>query len=278
MRLPFVGVGVLWNKGYFRQRFWFKYGQLPDETRWDPWTFPGLVPLEEKVTVDLKDGPVTLRLWKFYVYSCRRDYAVPLVLLDADVEENGAARRAYTDRLYRSDGVHGKLVQRVLLGMGGVKALEVLGYPVGLYHLNEGHAAFAFVAKARHVGREKEPALRDQFVYTCHTPVPAGHDRFAFREVEETLVAEDAAVARRYGAEGPKGELLNLTLLAMNASRAVNAVSRKHGDVSVLPGRWATCARIRRRWRASPSSKATPIFAPGSGRPIRRTNSAWPRS
>ncbi len=234
MHLPFVAVGVLWNKGYFRQRFWFKYGQLPDEMRWDPWTFPGLVPLEEKVTVALKDGPVTLRLWKYYVYSAKRDYAVPLVLLDSNIEENDAAARAYTDRLYRSDGVQGKLIQRVLLGMGGMKALEVLGYRVGLYHLNEGHAAFAFVAKVRQAGAQDEEALRRQFVYTCHTPVPAGHDRFAFAEVDKMLTPQDAAIARRYGAEGDKGQTLNLTLLAMNASRAINAVSRKHGEVMRL--------------------------------------------
>ena len=232
MRLSFVAVGILWNKGYFRQRFWFKYGQLPDEMRWDPWTFPGLVPLEEKVTVELKDRRVSLRLWKYYVYSSRRDYAVPLVLLDSDIEENDATARAYTDQLYRSDGLQGKLIQRVLLGMGGVKALEVLGYPVSLYHLNEGHAAFAFVAKARQAGAGKEEALRGQFTYTCHTPVPAGHDRFAFAEVDKTLTKEDAAVARRYGAEGAKGQTLNLTLLAMNASRHINAVSRKHGEVT----------------------------------------------
>gem|GEM_PF-216123 len=234
MRLPFVAVGILWSKGYFRQRFWFKYGQLPDEMRWDPWTFPGLVPLEDKVTVDLKDRAVVLRLWKYYVYSSRRDYAVPLVLLDSDVEENDAAARADTDQLYRSDGVQGRLIQRVLLGMGGVKALEALGYPVRLHHLNEGHAAFAFVAKARQAGSGAEQALREKFVYTCHTPVLAGHDRFAFAEVDKILLPQDAAIARRYGAEGERSEVLNLTLLAMNTSRAVNAVSRKHGEVMRL--------------------------------------------
>ncbi len=201
---------------------------------WDPWTFPGLVPLEEKVTVALKDRPVTLRLWKYYVYSARRDYAVPLILLDSNIEENDATARAYTDRLYRSDGVQAKLIQRALLGMGGIKALEVLGYPIALHHLNEGHAAFAFVAKVRQAGSGDEEALRRQFVYTCHTPVPAGHDRFAFTEVDKMLTPEDAAIARRYGAEGYKGETLNLTLLAMNASHAINAVSRRHGEVMRL--------------------------------------------
>ena len=234
LHLPFVAIGVLWNKGYFRQRFWFKYGQLPDEMRWDPWTFPGLVPLKEKVMVELKDRPVTLRLWKYYVYSVKKDYAVPLILLDSNTEENDPVAAAYTDRLYRSDDPQGKLIQRVLLGMGGMKALEALKYPIALYHLNEGHAAFAFVAKARQDGKNSEAALRQQFVYTCHTPVPAGHDRFSFAEVDKVLTPADAAIARAYGVEGKGGETINLTLLAMNTSRSINAVSRKHGEVMRL--------------------------------------------
>jgi starch phosphorylase len=192
------------------------------------------VPLEEKVTVALKDRNVTLRLWKYYVLSFSRDYAVPLILLDSNTEENDPAARAYTDRLYRSDDLYGKLIQRVLLGMGGIKALEALGYPIALYHMNEGHAAFAFVAKARQAGREQEEALRRQFVYTCHTPVPAGHDRFPMADIDRTLPAEEAQIARRYGAEGKEASTLNLTLLAMNAARAINAVSRRHGEVMRL--------------------------------------------
>jgi len=272
MHLPFAAVGVLWNKGYFRQRFWFKYGQLPDEMRWDPWTYPGLIPLEDKVTVALKDKSVTLRLWKYYVYSAKRDYAVPLILLDSNVDENDAVSRTYTDQLYRSDDVRGKLIQRVLLGMGGVKALEVLGYPIALHHMNEGHAAFAFVAKARQAGEDQEEALKEKFVYTCHTPVPAGHDRFVMSQIDETLVPEDAAVARRYGAEGEKGETLNLTLLAMNAARAINAVSRKHGDVTRLqfPEHAPRIQSVTNgvhfpTWVSEPVLKALDGFAPALG-------------
>ncbi|MGE5280259.1 MAG: alpha-glucan family phosphorylase [Deltaproteobacteria bacterium] len=268
LRLPFVAVGILWNKGYFRQRFWFKYGQLPDEMRWDPWTFPGLIPLEDRVTVVLRERTVTLRLWKYYVYGSGRDYAVPLILLDSNVEENDGVARSYTDQLYRSDDVHGKLIQRVLLGMGGVKALEVLGYPAALFHMNEGHAAFAFVAKTRQEGRGSEEAMRQRFAYTCHTPVPAGHDRFAMSEIDRTLTPEDADVARRYGAEGDRGEVLNLTLLAMNASRAINAVSQKHGEVTRLQFP-AYAARIQSvtngihfpTWVSDPVQKALDAFA-----------------
>lgn len=231
MKMPMVAVGILWNKGYFRQRFWFKFGQLPEEMKWDPTFFPGLIPLEDKVRLALKDRDIVLRLWKYYVYDRARDFVIPLVLLDSNVEENDEATRKLTDRLYKSDDVDGRLLQRLILGMGGVKALEALGYCVNLYHLNEGHAAFAFVEKARLLKRKECEALKKKFAYTCHTPVPAGHDRFGLAEVERILKPEDAEVVKVFGLEDKEGDVVNLTLLAMNTTRSVNAVSKKHGEV-----------------------------------------------
>lgn len=235
LHLPLVAVGVLWNKGYFKQRFWFKFGQLPEEMRWDPWSFPGLIPLEDKVAVSLKGRDIILRIWKYYVFNAKRDFCVPLVLLDSDVEENDTATRRLTDRLYKSDDLDGRLLQRLILGMGGMKALGVLRYPIRLYHLNEGHAAFAFVEKARasHGSADAE-ALMKCFAYTCHTPVTAGHDRFSLFDIERIMKPEDAALVKRYGLEEDNGSVVNLTLLALNTTRSVNAVSRKHGDVMRL--------------------------------------------
>lgn len=231
-KLPLVAIGILWNKGYFRQRFWFKFGQLPEEMNWDPPTFPGLVPLEDKVKIELKDRDIWLRLWKYYVFNHRRDYAVPLILLDSNVPENDEASRRLTDRLYRSDDLDARLLQRLVLGMGGIKALEALGYPIDLHHLNEGHAAFAFVQKARGVLPADQKSLVEHFVYTCHTPVPAGHDRFNLADVERLMRFDDVATVKQYGLENDA--TLNLTLLAMNTSRSINAVSQKHGEVMRL--------------------------------------------
>jgi starch phosphorylase len=232
LSLPVVAVGILWNKGYFKQRFWFKFGQLPEEMRWDPWRFPGLFPLEDKVVVSLKSKDIVLRLWKYYVFNARKDAVVPLVLLDSNVEENDAQTRRLTDRLYKSDDLDGRLLQRLILGMGGTKALDVLKYPIRLYHLNEGHAAFAFIEKAR--GSDDPESLKRLFAYTCHTPVPAGHDRFSLYDIERLLRPEDAAAAKRFGLEGDQGSVVNLTVLALNTTRSVNAVSQKHGDVMRL--------------------------------------------
>ncbi len=234
LRMPFVGVGILWNEGYFRQRFWFKFGQLPDKMRWDPATFPGLIPLENKVKLELKNRDIYLRLWKYYCYSFRKDFAVPLILLDSNLPENDEAARKLTDQLYRSNDLDGRLLQRLVLGMGGMKALSELGYPIDIYHLNEGHAAFAFVQKVRGYKEAEIEKVKSHFAYTCHTPVPAGHDRFSLFDLERVLKAEDVDVVQRYGVEDMSRGIVNLTLLAMNTSSSINAVSKKHGDVMKL--------------------------------------------
>ena len=82
-KFPAVGLGMLWHSGYFRQRFWFKYGQAPEKMRWDPRSYPGLIPLKNKVKISLKSEDIFLKLWKYYVYSYKHDYAIPLILLDA---------------------------------------------------------------------------------------------------------------------------------------------------------------------------------------------------
>ena len=234
LKMPMVAVGILWNKGYFKQRFWFKFGQLPEEMNWDPASFPGLIPLENKIKLELKDKNIYLRLWKYYVYSRTRDHVVPLILLDSNVEENDDADRKLTDRLYKSDDLDGRLLQRLILGMGGMKALEELGYPLSLYHLNEGHAAFAFVQKARSLKPKDYDAASLHFAYTCHTPVPAGHDRFALSDLERILKPEDTEVVKAFGMEDKASDTVNLTILAMNTSRSINAVSKKHGEVMQL--------------------------------------------
>ncbi len=232
LRIPACAVGILWNKGYFKQRFWFKFGQLPEEMRWDPATFAGLIPLEDKVRLELKNRDIFLRIWKYYVFNVHKDFAIPLILLDSNVEENDEATRKLTDRLYKSDDVDGRLLQRLILGMGGMKAIEALKYRVSLHHLNEGHAAFAFVQKASRLKAQKEcEQLKLQFAYTCHTPVPAGHDRFNLSELERTLRPADLEIVKRFGVEDEKSGIVNLTLLAMNTSYSINAVSKKHGEI-----------------------------------------------
>jgi len=231
-KLPAAAVGILWNSGYFRQRFWFKYGQAPEKMQWDPYTYPGLIPLEGRVEIFLKPETVYLKIWKYYVYSYKRDYAVALILLDSNIEENSQRARGLTDQLYRSDNVWIKILQRVILGYGGVAALNKLGYKADLYHMNEGHAVFSFVEKARGLTKQDAEKLKDNFVYTCHTPVEAGHDRFYSDDLRKVLKEEDVDIIERYGRERPG--LVNLTLMAMNVAASTNAVSRNHQRVMHL--------------------------------------------
>ena len=148
-KLPAVGIGILWHFGYFRQRFWFKYGQVPEKMYWNSNKYPGLVPLKNKVTIKIKNSEIILKIWKYYVYSYKKDYAIPLILLDAELPQNSERKKTLTEQLYRSDDSWIKLMQRALLGFGGVASLNELGYNIDIFHLNEGHAAFAFIEKAR---------------------------------------------------------------------------------------------------------------------------------
>ena len=229
---PLVGIGVLWNKGYFKQRFWYKHGQIPGELTWDPYTYPGLVPLKNIVTVDTKEGPLYLRLWKYYVYSYDKKRACPLILLDSNLPENPDNFRRLTDQLYRSDVDWWKIFQRVILGLGGMKALKDLGYHIDRYHLNEGHAAFALLEQYLDYGDEE--ALGSKFMFTCHTPVAAGHDRFQTADVAKILTAEYMSAAEKFGKADPEGQEINLTYMSLNTCSKINAVAAKHGEVMRL--------------------------------------------
>jgi len=229
-----AAVGILWNKGYFKQNFWFKDGQVPEENDWDPKSYPGLVPLDLCIDVPLKKENLKLRLWKYFVYSHDQSHVVPLILLDSNLPSNSEFARKLTGQLYRSDNAEWKLLQRLILGLGGMKALERLGYSLDRYHLNEGHAALAFVAKAKGLDDDQIEALKSHFAYTCHTPVAAGHDRFQRRVVQDILPDEEFALAKRFGQDTDYPDIINFTHLAMSVSNYVNAVAQKHGEVTRL--------------------------------------------
>jgi starch phosphorylase len=232
---PFVGIGVLWNKGYFKQNFWYKHGQVPEELQWDPWTYPGLIPLKHVITINTKEGPLAIRLWKYYVYSFDQKNACPLILLDSNLEQNPEHFRKLTDQLYRSDHAWWKIFQRIILGIGGMKALDVLGYQIHRYHLNEGHAAFALLEKYVGLNDKREmEAWKERFIFTCHTPVAAGHDRFHIKDVEKILDHEYIAAAQTFDQEGASSHQVNLTLMSLNSCKRVNAVAEKHGEVMRL--------------------------------------------
>ncbi len=217
-------VGILWHKGYFKQNFWFKDGQIPEENTWDPFSYPGLVPLKTRIQIRLRKETIHLRLWKYFVYSFDQKNVVPLVLLDSNIDENSSRVQQLTGQLYRSDNVETKILQRVILGIGGMKAFEALGYHLDRCHLNEGHAALAFLEKPD----------KNLFAYTCHTPVAAGHDRFTKKSLQDILPDDEWNLLKKSGQDSVYPDQINLTELAMNNSAFVNAVAQKHATVTRL--------------------------------------------
>jgi len=235
--LPLVAVGLMYGKGYFRQRIDAGGWQHEYWIDTDPPRLPAaLVRTAEgaPLTIEVAVGEALVRAWIWRVDVGR----VPLFLLDADIPENGPLERWITARLYESDGDI-RLAQYALLGIGGVRALRALGIDPGVVHLNEGHAAFAPLE----LGAEGSGGLdgaRGRTVFTTHTPVPAGNDSYPAEQVAPLL----KGVADRLGTPvdeliglgrthpGDHSEPFGMTQAALRLSRAANGVSARHGAVA----------------------------------------------
>ncbi len=240
--LPFVGVGLLYREGYFQQVI-----QDQAQVARYPVTDFTRLPLtrllrdEQPLTIPFPIGEFTglAQVWALDVGRVR------LWLLDADLPSNPPEIRALTHRLYGGDA-RTRLGQEILLGIGGVRLLETLGIDPGVIHLNEGHCAFAPLERLASRQRRGLPfsealaAARQEAVFTTHTPVPAGHDRFAWEQVDEALGAYrremgwSPGTIMGLGRVSPKDqdESLCMTVLALKTTRAANGVSQLHGEVS----------------------------------------------
>ncbi len=241
--VPLVGVGLLYRRGYFTQSV-DAGGQAESYDPLDPEAL-GLTLEPVSVDVELAGETVTAAVWRYDVGT------VPLYLLDAD---------GITDVLYGGDREH-RLRQELVLGVGGVRALAALGLAPSVYHVNEGHAAFLTLERARRLvesGVTPEAAheqVTKTTVFTTHTPVPAGNEVFADELVERYVGALAAAAGierdellRLGHADGADG--FGLTPLALRLSAHANGVSRLHGEVarsmweSLWPGRAAPIGHV----------------------------------
>jgi starch phosphorylase len=258
LRLPMVAVCLLYRKGYFTQILAEDGAQTEEPVDWRVEDF--LKEEAARVTVPLEGRRVELRCWRYDVKGVH-GFEVPVYFLDADLPENAAAHRNLTGTLYGGDQYY-RLCQEVLLGVGGVRMLRALGYDeLTRYHMNEGHAALLALEL---LGEESEKAGRDSIigediqnvrnkcVFTTHTPVPAGHDRFpmefltrVFPDQKDFFDLKDASAAsfvkRVLQAEqnfpdmaeaARSGASLNMTYLALNLSTYVNGVAKQHGETS----------------------------------------------
>ena len=232
--LPLVAVTLVHRKGYFRQHLDEHGTQTEESDSWSPEEF--LQELEPRVEVEIGNRTVQLRAWSKQLEGVLGDL-IPVIFLDADLKANDDPARALTDSLYGGDHAY-RLSQEVILGVGGVRMLQALGYDrIETYHMNEGHSALLTVElisqTAKAAGRDEPSAedvssVRDRCVFTTHTPVAAGHDRFS-ADVVRSVLGEDAW--KRLEKLHPMDEL-NMTELALRRSRYVNGVARRHGDVT----------------------------------------------
>jgi starch phosphorylase len=258
LRLPMVAVSLLYRKGYFTQRLAEDGSQTEEPVEWRVEDF--LVEEPVRANVSIEDRRVELRCWRYTVMGVR-GFEVPVYFLDADLPSNTAADRNLTGTLYGGDSYY-RLCQEVVLGIGGVRMLRALGHnDLTRYHMNEGHAALLSLEllgeEAREAGRssirgEDIEKVRGKCVFTTHTPVPAGHDRFpmeyltrVFPKQTEFLDLKDASAAElmkrvlqaeqsypgiQEAARG--GASLNMTQLALGLSTYVNGVAKVHGETS----------------------------------------------
>jgi glycogen phosphorylase len=210
LELPMVFVTLVSRAGYFRQTIDTEVRQLEHPDWWDPARW--CVPLNAMVAVEIERRPVWIRPW-LYIHTCPHGHTIPILLLDTDLEQNTEEDRTITHRLYGGDDAY-RLKQEIVLGLGGIRLLRALGFDICTYHLNEGHAALlALDLLNRHrstpqLSRGAElhydiAAVRERCVFTTHTPVEAGHDRFPYDLLERLLPGffDLEALKRLAGAE-----------------------------------------------------------------------------
>jgi glycogen phosphorylase len=233
--LGLCAVTLLHRKGYFRQHLDAHGVQTAED---QVWSIEKLLTLEKPVVeVMIENRPVEVRAWRYDLEGVS-GHTIPIYLLDTDVPENDECDRHLTDHLYGGDTDY-RLRQEAVLGIGGVRMLEALDYDISVYHMNEGHAALLTAGlmekqlggdMSRPLSERDVQAVRNRCVFTTHTPVPAGHDRFSMEQTYRILGSPMANLLERMG--GVHDGMLNMTYVALTSSRFVNGVALQHGKIS----------------------------------------------
>jgi starch phosphorylase len=242
LMLPMVAVSLVSRAGYFRQKIDEQGHQVELPDFWQPelWAKP----MDAKVAVTIEGRLVWIGAWLYLVEGLSGGKQ-PVLLLDTDLNENSAEDRELTHYLYGGDTTY-RLKQEIILGIGGVRLLQALGFTIFHYHMNEGHSAFLGVELLHRYAhpleelREGEPrydipSVREMCSFTTHTPVEAGHDRFDYALVSRVIdtIFDLPAIKHLAGEDS-----LNMTRLALNLSEYVNGVAKSHADISniMFPG------------------------------------------
>ncbi|MDO8747151.1 MAG: alpha-glucan family phosphorylase [Thermodesulfovibrionales bacterium] len=242
LKLPMAAVTLLSKKGYFTQEIDERGRQTETPTLWEPSKQMALLPA--KVYVQIEGRGVAVQAWLYIVKSLTGG-SIPVFFLDTAIAENSPDDREITSCLYGGDNVY-RLKQEIVLGIAGVRMLYELGFEIKKYHMNEGHASLLTLELLLRYKRPIEDVwderlvwdvdrVKDICVFTTHTPVEAGHDKFSYdlilRVMGELIPLN---VMKELGGK----DNLNMTMLALHLSEFVNGVAKKHRDISknMFPG------------------------------------------
>ena len=243
--IPFVAIGLLYKNGYFHQRINVRGEQCSEYHNIDLYNLP-ITPVKDKdnndviIDVDMGDRKIYIKLWQINVGR------IKLYLMDTDIDQNPDDLKDTTLRLYGGDRDM-RIRQDIVLGMGGVKALKVLGYEPRVYHMNEGHSSFLILELILNIMKEKQVSFEiakeiatSQTVFTTHTPVPAGNDIFNIDLVDKYfgkfwpklgISREQFLMLGMKETEGFE-QGFNMGILALKLTGKKNGVSKLHGEVS----------------------------------------------
>ena len=242
LELPMVFVGLVSRAGYVRQEIDAEGRQVTRPNPWAPEQYTDR--LDAMVAVRIEGREVWIRPW-LYRLTCPLGHQVPVLLLDTDIEQNSPEDREITDHLYGGGDAY-RLKQEIVLGIGGARMLQALGFNVDTYHLNEGHAALLTLHLLRYFRQPDEDVepgespydpvpVRERCIFTTHTPVEAAFDKFSYPLVQRQLhdYIEIDEIKRFAGQDH-----LNMTRLALHLSGRVNGVSERHAATTskIFPG------------------------------------------
>jgi phosphorylase/glycogen(starch) synthase len=240
-----IGVGLLYRYGYFRQTLSIYGDQIAGYTP-QKFTHLPLIPIRDKegnwqkITLFMPGRSLSAKVWRVDVGR------IPLYLLDTDIEENQESDRVITHQLYGGD-LENRLKQEILLGIGGIRMIELLGIKPIVYHSNEGHSAFISIERLRRLIQNEKltfpqalEVVRSSTLFTTHTPVPAGHDAFPEELIRRYLphypdhlnITWDQFMNLGRMIENDPHEKYSMSVLAAKLSQDINGVSRIHGRVT----------------------------------------------
>lgn len=239
LNIPTVGVTLLYDQGYFKQTIDSEGNQIESPDTWNPTKY--CKKLDVKIPMKIHDRTIIITAWQYNV-TAENGFKIPVILIDSNSPENNDYDKRLTSQLYAGDPEY-RLCQEAILGIGGIKILREIKANPSIYHMNEGHAALLAIElleiyqniRDDDTFEEELEHVKRKCVFTSHTPVAAGHDKFSYDLVKKVLgTGKHLELLQRLGGQ----DELNMTLLGLNLSKYVNGVAKKHGEVSrqMFPG------------------------------------------